>query len=778
MATALLVSPYLPPHIGGVERYVDTVARELERLDWRVIIATTGQAGDDQVQRLPRSSIEVRYLHAWGKVSNTPVGIRWHAELCRIIDEDGVDVVNAHAPVPGLADVAERAARDVPFVLTYHAGPMTKNRAAVNLSLRAYEQCVVRRTVRRSSALICSSSYVRDFLQPFCQSTPVEVIPPGVDVSHYSLPVDEARSNLLFVGSLERSTRYKALDSLLDALALLRRQGVHLTLDVVGEGSFRPDYEAQCADLAISDRVTFHGAADPVKLKSFYQRASALVVPSRFDSFPTVIVEALACGTPVIASRVGGIPTVVRHQGNGLLVEPGQVEELARALTRLTADTALAATLGLEGRRTVERSLTSSVQGRRTAAVLEGAISRGRPSSSRHRARPATVEVPGRRKLLMVSPYFPPHVGGVEQYARHLALALVATGRWEVTVVTTKGRGLRTERRHEDGLDVYRLAWWARYSYTPFSPLWPWQLRHIIRHVDPDIVNAHTPVPLLSDVAAWASGDRPFLLTYHAAALEKDAGWLFGFVQRLYEFLERFTLRRADAVLAVSDFVHGALRARVPGRLVTFTNAVPRTSLSETAAQPLPGQFVFIARLDKEHRWKGLELILEALTYCPQAHLLVVGDGDIRHVYEKTAAELGVADRVQFTGTVTGAAKDAMIQTSVALIAYPTTSNDAFPTVLLEAWANRTPVVTADIGALRTVVRHGVDGYLVPALRPRALADALQQMIDEPGVTTDLGEQGRQRVADMTWDRQADRFERLVDTLGGASARPGQGQPS
>jgi rhamnosyl/mannosyltransferase len=370
-----------------------------------------------------------------------------------------------------------------------------------------------------------------------------------------------------------------------------------------------------------------------------------------------------------------------------------------------------------------------------------------------------------RRKLLVVSPYFPPHVGGVEQYTRHLALALTATGRWEVTVVTTRGRGVRTVASDEDGLRLLRLGWWARYSYTPFSPLWPWQLRRIIRRVDPDIVNAHTPVPLLSDVAAWASGRRPFLLTYHAATLDKDAGPLFAVMQRAYGLLERFTVRRADAVLAVSDFVHGALRTRVPGRLVTFTNAVPRATLSVEPARPAAGRFVFIARLDKEHRWKGLELVLQSLAACPDARLQVVGDGDLRTVYEKMAAELGISDRVEFLGTVTGAAKDRLIRTSAALIAYPTTSNDAFPTVLLEAWAQRTPVVTADIGALRTLVRHGVDGWLVPPADPEALAAALGRLMEDPGVAVRLGEQGRVRVADMTWERQASRFEQLVESL-------------
>lgn len=369
------------------------------------------------------------------------------------------------------------------------------------------------------------------------------------------------------------------------------------------------------------------------------------------------------------------------------------------------------------------------------------------------------------RRLLIVCSYFPPHVGGAEQYAHHLATALVATGRWDVTVVTTKGKGLRTHCSDEGGLRVLRLGWWMCYSYTPISPMWPWQLRRIIRSLDPDVINAHTPVPLLSDVATWVAGRRLFLLTYHAVGLEKDSGPLFDFVRSTYELLERFTLKRADAVLAVSAAVQQALQGRVAGRLVTFSNAVPRDELSDEAAEPCAGQFVFLARLDKEHSWKGLDLVLQAVSLCPQARLKVAGDGNLRSFYEKTSFELGVFDRIQFLGTVTGEAKDRLIRTSTALIAYPTTSNDGFPTVLLEAWANRVPVLAADIGALRTLVREGIDGLLVPPSQPVALAKAMRRLMDDPALVSRLGMQGRARVDDMTWERLAQRFEQLVESL-------------
>ncbi|MGO8863361.1 MAG: glycosyltransferase family 4 protein [Acidimicrobiales bacterium] len=761
--SVLLVSPYLPPHIGGVERYVETIARELDRLDWRVVIAAPSPHREG-IERLPGTDINIRYLNSVGRLSNTPIGFRWRTDLTRIIEEEKIDVVNAHTPVPGLADAAQRAAGTCPFVLTYHAGPMRKNHALVDCGLRAYERCVVPYTVRRSTFLICSSTYVRQFLETLTHSVPSEVIPPGVDVSRYSFTPYEEREGLLFVGSMERATRYKGLDDLLRAVALLRTEGRAVRLSVVGDGDARAEHEAHCAALGLGDLVTFHGGMALPELATLYQRAQAVVVPSRHDSFPTVIIEAMACGTPVIATRVGGIPTVVENERNGLLVEPGRPVEIGAAITRLLSQQRFAASLGAAGCQSVEESWTSVIQGKRTSDVLERAMAR--PQLQRRTRRGMRPTAPReRRSLLMIAPYFPPFVGGVEQYAWHLARALIATGRWDVTVLTTKRHGFRTDVSDEDGLRVVRFGAWGRYSYTPFSPLWPWQVHRYIKRLDPEVINAHTPVPIFADVAAWASGTRPFFLTYHAATLKKDAGRLFNLAERSYRVLERFTLNRTDAVLAVSDFVGETLRGRVKGKLVTFPNAVPAASLSQGPVQPTPGQFVFIARLDKEHRWKGLEGVLEAIALCPEARLKVAGDGDLRADYEKRAADLGVSDRVEFLGVVSGEAKDQLIGASSALIAYPTTSNDAFPTVLLEAWAARVPVVAADIGALGTLVQDGVDGFLVPPSEPGALAQTLTGLMKDPATMLRCGESGRNKMEHLTWEAQALRFEQLVESI-------------
>ena len=760
MPTALLVTPYLTPHLGGVERYVDSVARHLARSDWRVIVATTT---DDPGSSPDWKSmgIEVRALRTVGRCSNTPVGLRWRSELRSILATENIDVINAHAPVPGLADVAARAAGTTPLVLTYHSGHMSKNQALIDAGLGLYEKIVLRGSIHRAAAVICSSDYVRDFLRPMAGSAPLEVISPGVDVDTFRFaPWSARRRNLLFVGSLEWATRYKRLDTLIDALALLRSTGHDTALDVVGDGDMLTWYRDRARSLGVADRVTFHGAVVPEQLPSLYHSARALVLPTEFDSLPTVILEAMACGTPVIASRVGGIPTLVREPNTGLVVDPGDAHGIAEAVDALQDDV-LAKRMALRARRAVERRYTSQLLGERTASILVKATSVSRSLAASRRAIPAP---PGpKRKLVMVTPYFPPHIGGVEQYSRHLALALVGTGRWDVTVLTTRGRGISPTVTEQDGLRVVRLGWLARYSYTPFSPLWIWQIRKILERERPDVINAHTPVPVFSDLAAAVAKGPLFLLTYHAVSLEKDAGKVFDTVRRAYTLIEDATLKRADAVLAVCDVVAGELRDRTPVPVFRFGNAVRRADLSEEMPEPNRGHFVFLARLDKEHEWKGLEVVLRALYLCPQATLSVGGDGDLRAFYERRADELGVSHRVAFRGTVEGGEKRALIRSATAVVAYPTTRNDGgFPTVVLESWANAVPVIVADIGSLRDAVRTGVDGCVVPPNDPPSLAQAMLDLMHDPELTRDLGTRGRTRVEHMTWEEQALRFEDIV----------------
>ena len=393
--TILLVSPYFPPHIGGVENYVFQLARQLrERCGHRVLVATTAQAraepGGDDGTGGPEG-IPVYRLRALGRISNTPVGTGWRGALRALIAEQDVDLVNAHAPAPLFADAAARAARDVPFVLTYHTGRMRRGRQPVDALLAGYEHTVLAGTVHRARELICCSDYVAAD-QPGLFGDRSTTIAPGVDLACFTAAAVPRAPRVLFVGSLEPSTTYKGLEELLRSVARLaaRRPGVEL--DVVGSGAAMERYEASARRLGIAGRVRFHGRLEGADLACAYRRARVLALPTSFDALPCVLAEAMACGRPVVTTPIGGIPSLVSHRGNGLLVRPGDIAALTRALDEVLGDDALAVRLGEAGRELVAAELSWETQADRTAAVYERALEH-RPARGRHDGRKMSSKV-------------------------------------------------------------------------------------------------------------------------------------------------------------------------------------------------------------------------------------------------------------------------------------------------------------------------------------------------------------------------------------------------
>jgi len=331
-------------------------------------------------------------------------------------------------------------------------------------------------------------------------------------------------------------------------------------------------------------------------------------------------------------------------------------------------------------------------------------------------------------------------------------------------------------RAQADGYPVWRLPVWKVVSNTPVNPAWRWWLKRIIRAERPDIINAHTPVPFMVDMVSWAAARTPVVVTYHAATLFKPGGLMMSLIIRGYLAVQWFTLARAKTIIAVSPYVREQL-TRWQRKTVVVANAVSEVAAART--EPGTG-LIFVNNLEPAHRWKGLDLLLDALTILNRAGLdlplTVVGDGADRPRYEQRVRELGLGEMVRFARSKGGSERDALLRQAAALVLCSTTSNDAFPTVMLEAWAQGTAVVAAAIGALPSLVEDGVTGILVQPNDASALAKRLHGALADPEYLAALGEAGRQLVArEYTWPRQVERTRDVLETLVRSSrpARPG-----
>ena len=218
------------------------------------------------------------------------------------------------------------------------------------------------------------------------------------------------------------------------------------------------------------------------------------------------------------------------------------------------------------------------------------------------------------RTVAIVTPYYYPQTGGVENYARHCVRTLCKAG-FRVLVFTSAARGDRFTVDEVDGVQVYRLQRLFTLSHTPVNPLWTLQLGALFKRERVDIVNAHTPVPFMADSARLARGRRPILITYHCD-LEKSG--LIGKVLCRLEnaLLTKPTLAAADGVIVTSDYYleHSRVLRRIKTRTVISAPGVDIDAYSRPAAsQVLPGRFIFVAQLDRSHRHKGLDQLLDVI---------------------------------------------------------------------------------------------------------------------------------------------------------------------
>jgi glycosyltransferase involved in cell wall biosynthesis len=143
--------------------------------------------------------------------------------------------------------------------------------------------------------------------------------------------------------------RGKGLETLLRAAALVLRHHPDARFKLVGDGALRSSLEAEAAALGISGSVDFLGSQDDVG--RILQECDIFACPSHMEAFPNVVMEAMAAGLPIVASNLGGIPELIVHGSNGMLVPPGTAEPLAATIVRLMDDDGLATTLEAEAHR-------------------------------------------------------------------------------------------------------------------------------------------------------------------------------------------------------------------------------------------------------------------------------------------------------------------------------------------------------------------------------------------------------------------------------------------
>ena len=359
-------------------------------------------------------------------------------------------------------------------------------------------------------------------------------------------------------------------------------------------------------------------------------------------------------------------------------------------------------------------------------------------------------------KIGIVSPYGYPHPGGVNQHVGHLHEGLRERGH-DVWIITSK----YGKQRESEGHIIRLGTGWAfpangSVGRVTLGLRFKRQAREVLEAHRFDILHFHEPfVPFLSPTVLDAS-ETVNVATFHA----------FGGFSPSYWIGSKFAGRLAGLLhgrIAVSGAARHFIDRYFPGDYRIIPNGVEIEKFAE--AQPYEElrdgtlNILFVGRFEER---KGLIHLLKAYHRLRKrkvdARLLVIGDGPKRREYRRYVGLRGIRD-VEFLGRVSDEEKVRYFA-SADIYCAPNTGQESFGIVLLEAMAAGVPIVASDIHGFKRVVERNVQGILVEPRNPRALAAALYTLARDPELRHDMGEAGRERAPEFSWDRVT---ERIVD---------------
>jgi D-inositol-3-phosphate glycosyltransferase len=362
---------------GGMNVYVRDLTRELGRLGIQVDVFTRSQ--DEHV---PHVIHELGYGNRVVHIPAGPEEPKSKSDIPKYIpefasavrrfaaDEEIVyDIIHSHYWMSGLAaETLSDAWGGTPIVHMFHTLGEMKNRVARSEEERAGEERLVgeRRILRRANRIVVATLAELTQLRFLYKADAgrITVIPPGVDINHFfPIPADEAKQFIglrpenrmvLFVGRIEP---LKGIDTLIQAMSRLdlKRGSGPVHLAIIG-GDVSVDYEemseemkrlqSMCDELCMGGMVVFMGKRGQDTLPFYYSAAEVLVMPSLYESFGMVALEAMACGTPVIASDVGGLGYLVQDGITGFTIPDSDPQVLCDKLALLLRDNELRMQLG------------------------------------------------------------------------------------------------------------------------------------------------------------------------------------------------------------------------------------------------------------------------------------------------------------------------------------------------------------------------------------------------------------------------------------------------
>jgi glycosyltransferase involved in cell wall biosynthesis len=297
-----------------------------------------------------------------------PTALYWEnlyaLNVSKVIERNDISLIHAHFAYPeGLVGLFAKRRTGKPLVVTVHGYDiLVEPSVGYGIRLSSRLDTIVRKVLNEADVILTASmATFNESSRIVRQTGKVYLMPNGVDVRRFNPSLDgsyikrrwKIGDYIKVVFTLRAHEPRYGIEYLLRAASLLKRNDVIFVIG--GDGSLRPYHEQLAVDLGIREKTIFVGKIPQNEVPYYYAMSDIVVVPSLQEAFGLVVSEALACGKPVIGTKVGGIPDQILDGYNGFLVKPKDPKEIAEKILWLLEHPDIAKQMGTNGRKIVEK---------------------------------------------------------------------------------------------------------------------------------------------------------------------------------------------------------------------------------------------------------------------------------------------------------------------------------------------------------------------------------------------------------------------------------------
>ncbi len=347
MRIAVLTWEYPPLVVGGISTHADGLTRALARAGCEVVVLTLHHPDvpDDEVVdgvRVLRARADLPWIPDDLFVAGMASANHHLVALATALGDWRPDVVHAHDWLVAWAGDTLRQLWTRPLVATMHATERGRNGGHLPPGQPSAINSVEWWLTYQAARVICCSQFMRDEVLRAFDLPPakVHVVPNGVDPEAWAAPADAVRGadGEALIVSWGRVQYEKGFQTLVHALPEVRLAVPGVRAVVAGRGSYLAELHETARAVGVDDICTFPGFVPDEELKALLHRATMAVIPSFYEPFGIVALEAMAAGAPVVAAASGGLREVIDSTGAGVLFPPGDAGALSGLLRQLLAD--------------------------------------------------------------------------------------------------------------------------------------------------------------------------------------------------------------------------------------------------------------------------------------------------------------------------------------------------------------------------------------------------------------------------------------------------------